>query len=805
MGSLMKDIRYALRVLIKRDRVLTIVAILTLGLGIAAPVTWYSVLDKVVFKPLPFYDLDQLIVLNERNAQSGRQVRAMSVGDFMDLRNESKVYESLSAYEQTDFYLTGVTDPVKVEGTRASANVFHMLGVTAAMGRVFLSEEEQPGHEAVVILSDRLWKQNFGSDPNILGRGIFVNDKEHVVIGVMPPDFDYPITTRAWVPLALGDQDLTNRSERYVSIIGRLKPNVSTDDAQGETNILMRRIEEKYPTTNQGRTARVVSLPRQVRGDISGWFSGMCFTLSLFVLGLCCVNIMTIQLARGWARQKELSLRAAVGASRWTLIRQLLTESVLLSLVGGIPALIISYVSVTFVRNHVPADYARFMPGWNQVAVDGRVLGFGLVITVLAGIIFGLIPALRASKIDLTKVLKEQGGAGIKRHRVLKTLIVAEVAVAIAVLAGAGSLLEGFVRLPNKYRNLKPDNVVTMQVSAMHWTDDKNRATDSLKNVLQGVESLPGVQSAASVTNVPGGIEGFGTRFVIKANENSTSAPNRTEYQVVSPDFFETFNIHVLNGRVFGDEDRVDSRPVAVISQKLAKQYFPGRDPIEQQIKMGTSGDGPWLTVVGVVADIGGYWFETGPQPMLYLPYTQSPKRTTYLAIRTTGDPMAIVGSASNEVRKVDKNIAIARIKPLNEVITESLSGVRVAADFSVGLVITSLLLALAGVYGMATFSVAQRTREFGVRMALGATQRSVRMMTIKSAMKLAAIGVGIGLPLSLALSISMASFLFGVGSFNVITLAIQILLLVVIGILGSYLPAKRASSIEPVQALRHD
>ncbi|HEV8204462.1 MAG TPA: ABC transporter permease, partial [Pyrinomonadaceae bacterium] len=638
MGSLMKDIRYALRILLKKDRVLTIVAVLTLGLGIAAPVTWYSVLDKVVFKPLPFDDLDQLIVLNERNAQSGRQLRAMSVGDFMDLRKDSKSYESLSAYEQNDFYLTGMTDPVKIEGTRASANVFHMLGVTAAMGRVFLPDEEQPGHEGVVILSDRLWRQNFGSDPNILGRGIFVNDKEHVVIGVMPPDFDYPITTRAWIPLALDDQDANNRSERYVTVIGRMKPNVSTDDAQSETNILMKRIEERNPNTNQGRTARVVSLPRQVRGDISGWFSGMCFALSLFVLGLCCVNIMTIQLARGWARQKELSLRAAVGASRWTIIRQLLTESIVLSLVGGIPALIISYVSVNFVRNHVPQDYARFMPGWHQVAVDGRVLGFGLLITVIAGIVFGLIPALRASKIDLTGVLKEQGGAGIRRHRVLKTLIVAEVAVAIAVLAGAGSLLEGFVRLPNKYRNLNPDNVVTMQVSAMHWTDDKNRVTDSLKNLLQGVESLPGVQSATSVTNVPGGIEGFATRFVIKSNENSTSAPNRSEYQVVSPKFFETFNIHVLNGRVFGDEDRVDARPVAVISQRLAKQYFSGRDPIEQQIKMGgATADGPWLTIVGVVADIGGYWFEQGPQPMLYLPYTQSPKRTTYLAIRTAG------------------------------------------------------------------------------------------------------------------------------------------------------------------------
>jgi ABC-type antimicrobial peptide transport system permease subunit len=276
--------------------------------------------------------------------------------------------------------------------------------------------------------------------------------------------------------------------------------------------------------------------------------------------------------------------------------------------------------------------------------------------------------------------------------------------------------------------------------------------------------------------------------------------------QVVSPEFFETFNIHVLNGRAFGKEDTVDGRPAVIISQKLAQRYFHDRDPIQQEIKLGAaSSKEPWLTIVGVVADISGFWFETEPQPMIYLPYTQNPRRTTFLTVRSNDDPMAVVGAVSNEIRKIDKNIAISQIKPLNEVITEQLSGVRVAADFSIGLVLTSLLLALAGVYGMATFTVTQRTREIGVRMALGAKQRDVRMMTIKNALKLAMIGVAVGLPLSLALSISMASFLWGVGSFNVITLVGQVVLLVVVGILGSYLPAKRASSIEPVQALRHE
>jgi putative ABC transport system permease protein len=384
---------------------------------------------------------------------------------------------------------------------------------------------------------------------------------------------------------------------------------------------------------------------------------------------------------------------------------------------------------------------------------------------------------------------------------------VIEVAVAIAALAGAGSLLEGFLRLPGKYNSLKPDGVVTMQVSAMHWTDDKQRTVSSLQSLLQNIEALPGVTSASSASNVPGSIEGNATRFLIKGSENVPGSTARSALQVVSPDFFETFNIHIIKGRGFGSEDQPDGRPTVIVSNKLAQLYFPGRDPLAQEIKMGTpTSNDPWMTVVGVANDISGYWFEQEPAPMLYLPYTQNPKRTTFLAIRTaSGDPMSVVPSVSNEIRKIDKDIAISYVKPLNEVITEQLSGVRVAADFSVGLVITALLLAMAGVYGMATFTVAQRTREIGVRMALGAKQRDVRMMTIKNALKLALIGVAIGLPLSLGLSISMASFLFGVGSFNVVTLAGQILLLVIVGILGSYLPAKRASSIEPVQALRHD
>lgn len=806
MSKLLKDIRFAFRILLK-DRALTIVAILTLALGIAAPVTWYSVLDKVVFKPLPFDNLDRLVVLNEQNAQSGRQIKFLASGDFNDLRNESRSFDPLAAYEQADLYLTGVNEPVKIEGAFVTPSFFKALEVSPALGRTFLPEEEQAGHDGVVILSDRLWRQSFNADPSIVGRAIIVNDKERTVIGVMPRGFDYPIAVRGWVPLTLGEKDITNRMDRYLTVIGKLKDNLSAADAQAETDILMSRIEQGNPQTNLARRARVVSLSQQVRGDFSGWFSAMCFAMSLFVLTLCCVNITTIQLARGWARQKELTLRAAVGASRWTIMRQLLTESVLLSLIGSIPAIVIAFVSVEVIRERVPPDFARFIPGWYSVSVDGRVLGFAMLTTIVAGIIFGLIPALRASKIDLTQVLKEHGGGGgFRRHRVLKALIVIEVAIAIAALAGAGSLLEGFLRLPNKYRALNPENVLTMQVSAMHWTEDKNQAVSSIQRMVQGVGSLPGVQAAATASNVPGSIEGNATRFIIKDAENSVGAPPRSALQVVTPEFFDTFNIRVLKGRGFGKEDTPDSRPVAVITQKLAQRYFQDRDPIQQEIKLGppTSKE-PWLTIVGVVGDINGFWFEPEPQPMLYLPHQQSPRRTTYFTVRSSGDPLAIAGAVSNEIRTIDKNVVISQIKPLNEVITEQLSGVRVAADFSIGLVLTSLLLALAGVYGMSTFTVTQRTREIGVRMALGARQRDVRMMTIKNALKLAMIGVALGLPLSLALSISMASFLFGVGSFNVVTLAGQILLLVVVGIMGSYIPAKRASSVEPVQALRHE
>ena len=805
MSALLKDIRFAFRVLFK-ERALTSVAILTLGLGIAAPVTWYSVLDKVVFKPLPFDDLDRLVVLNERHAQNGRQIKYISSGDFNDLRNDSHSYDSVAAYEQTELYLTGVNEPLKIDGSFVTANFFKTLGVGAALGRTFLPEEEVAGHNAVIILSDRLWRGSFAADPNVLGHTILVNDKEHTVVGVMPAGFDYPITVRGWVPLTLNERDVVGRTDRYFTVIGRLKDGVNAADAQAEADILMGRIEQGNPETNLSRRVRVVSLAQQTRGDYSGWFSAMCFAMSIFVLTLCCVNITTIQLARGWARQKELTLRAAVGASRWIIMRQLLTESVLLSLLGGIPAIIIAYVSVTVIRNRVPPDFAKFIPGWYTVSVDGRVLGFALLIAVISGVIFGLIPALRASKIDLTQVLKEHGGSGFRRHRVLKTLIVLEVAVAIAALAGAGSLLEGFLELPAKYRALNPDNVLTMQVSAMQWSEDKNQGVKTIQQMVQSIGSLPKVQSVATASNIPGSIEGNATRFIIRNAQNATGAPPRSALRVVSPEFFDTFNIRLLQGRKFGPEDTPESRPAAIITQRLAQRYFQDRDPIQQEIKLGSpTSNEPWLTIVGVVTDINGFWFESEPEPMLYLPNQQKPSRTTYVTVRSSGDPMEVAGTVSREIRSIDKNAVISQIKPLNEVITEQLSGVRVAADFSTGLVLTSLLLALAGVYGMASFTVSQRTREIGVRMALGARQRDVRMMTIKNALKLTMIGVAVGLPLSLALSISMASLLWGVGAFSVATLFGQILLLVIVGILGSYVPAKRASSVAPVQALRHD
>lgn len=806
IAAFLKDVRYAVRMLLK-ERAMTLVAIITLSLGISAPVAFFSFLDKVVLKPLPFETLDLLVALHERDPQRGAERKTVSVGDFINLKEQNRSYDALTAYEETEFYLTGATEPERVEGVLVSPDFFQTLGASPAMGRTFLAEEGQPGHERVLVLSHRLWQQSFGSDLNILGKGVLVNGKEHTVVGVMPADYDYPLASSAWAPLALTDQDTTKRTDRYLTVIGRLKPDANVAQAQADTDILMKRIEEQHPQTNLGRRARVVPLKVHVRGDFASGFNAMVLALSFLVLGICCVNIATLQLARAWVRQKEFSLRAALGASRWKIMRQLLTESVLLSLLGCGPAILIAYLSIAVIKNRVPPEMAKNIYGWYSIAVDERVLVFALVTTVVSGIIFGLIPAIQASRVNLNQVLKEDGRSGMGRNRLLRGLLVAEIALAVVALAGTISLLEGFLKLPNKFLGLDPNNVLTMEVSATKWDEDQNyQAINTYQSLFERIGGLNGVESVTATTGLPGSQFRSGGRFTIKGQANTLDLRQTCLLQIISPDFFKTFRIRVLSGREFGQEDNEQSRRVAIISQSLARRYFQNANPIGQEIRIGAAtSNEPWLSVVGVVSDVNDFWFDREPRPTVYMPFRQNPKRTTNLAIRTTGDPMQVVTGVVNEIRNTDKNLAISQIKPLKQVISDQLSAVRAAADAAGFCAFISLLLAVTGVYGMAAFHVTQRTREIGVRMALGAQQSDVLTMIIKHVLKLVAIGVGVGLPLSLALSISMSSLLWGVGAFQPITFTGQVLLLIIVGILSSYIPAKRASAVEPVNALRYE
>ena len=803
----MKDIRYALRMLLK-DRVLNLVAIITLSLGISATVSHFTIGDKVIFRPINFRGQDRLMALRERT-QKGAERYSIAVGDYMDFRRQSTMFESLSASEWIYFYITRDSGLEKIDGYRVTPDFFQAIGVSTAIGRTFSADEGQPGHDRVMILSNGLWRQSFGADPNVLGRQISINGQDLTIIGVMPADYNYPVGAKAWIPLTLNDQAASSRTDWYVEVTGLLKPGATMQRAQSELDKISLQIEQENPQTNRDRRTRILPLADHIRGDFSSTFSALDSAMAALVLLLCCANVANFQLARASARQKEFSIRTALGASRWMIIRQLLIENIILGLLGGAVSIFVSYWAMGLIKNRVPAELASHIPGWYRIEVDGEALLFTLIAAVLTGIIFGLAPALKSSKVNLNQVIKETGAAGGGRNRLLRFLVVAEIAVAIMMLTGASSLTQGFLTLYHKFENMSPGNVLTMEISAKQQSDDKNyQIINSYQSVLQRVSGVAGVETAAVASYLPASGRASSRSISIKgkASDAQQDRLRVCNYQTVSPNFFKAFRIQLLNGRELADQDDENARKVVVISEVLARKYFPNQDPIGQEIKIVSgSSSGAWLSIVGVVSNVNTFWFDQEPRPTFYVPYSQDPRPSMYVVARTSGDPVTGAAAVVNEVRQADQKLAVYDVKPMNDVITEHLAGVRIAVDLIILFSSVALILSATGVYGVVAFFVTQHTHEIGVRMALGALRRDVYAMVIKRGLMLVGIGIVLGLPLSFGLSIAMASFLFGVGAFNPLVIAGLAGLFVAIGVMSSFIPALRASTVDPVNALRYE
>jgi len=789
----------------------TTIAVITLALGIGANTAIFSLTNALVLRPFDFPDLDRLVSVFGTMPTQGGNLSGIAPADFADLRRQQTVFADMAASRWSNSNLTGAGEPERVRNVEVTASFFRLLGKEVALGRTFLPEEEQAGAGQVAVLSYGLWQRRFGADPKIVGETISLDEKAYTVIGVMPERFDFPKPVELWTPLALDKESWNERRWQSLSVVARLKDGVEPAQANAEVETLARRLAEQYPQTNAGRGATARLLSRSANGQYNEVFLNLLMAATGFVLLIACVNIANMQLARASSRSRELAVRAALGARRLALARQLLTESLLLSLLGGVCGLLVSFWFLDYIRGGIPLDQVRYISGWEHFRVDDRVMIFALVVSMASGVVFGLFPALQSSKPNLNEALKEGGrsdGAGAGRQRLRKALIVAEVALALVLLVGAGLMVKGFARLTEKqHQGFDPRHVLTLRATLPPSRFAEGRQIAAFhRQAQERLSALPGVESASSASFLPGSNDWDSIEFQIDGRPAPPPGQEREiTYQKAGADYFRTVRIPIVKGRAFSAND-VDGAPrVAVISETLTRRYFPNEDPIGRRVKGGAAESAQWYTIIGVAGDTSRFMFDRQTPPMLYLPNQQIPDRGAYFVIRVSGEPMSAVPSVRAQIAALDDKLPLYEIKSHEQVIADELAGLGLATELMAMFGALALALAAVGVYGVMAYAVSQRTREIGVRLALGARPRDVFSLIVGQSFKLAAIGLAIGLPVALALGRLMAGALFGVVALDPLTFVGFTLLLTGVALLAGYLPARRAMKVDPMVALRCD
>jgi putative ABC transport system permease protein len=806
MHTLLQDLRYGVRTLLKRPA-FTAIALLTLALGIGVNSAIFSAVDSILLRPLPLKDPERLVSVWEQTLRDGIQQNQAAPANFFDLQAQNQSFEQLGAYGPDDVNLTGDGEPERLDGQVVTANVFSILGVAPALGRTFSPGEDQPGNEHVVVLSDALWQRRFNRDPTIVNRAIMLNGESFTVIGVMPRGFFFPEREiELWTPWAMEPDQKAGRGDHYLELVARLKQGTTVARANADLAAIAQRLSAEYPRTNEGLGFVAHSLHQDYVGNLRLPILILFAAVGLVLL-IACANVANLLLAQATTRRKEIAIRIALGARRWTIVRRLLVESLLLAAGGGLLGVLGAFWGVTALAQLLPASLSKLQ----NVSIDVRVLLFTLGVSVLTAVIFGGVPALLASRTQpgatLTDVARDTAGGASGRH-VRRLLVVSEVALAVVLLVSSGLLIRSFQLLRQVDTGFKTENALSMRMVLPFPKYAKAETRRAFYDeVLRKVEDLPGVESAGMITFLPLSFNGMNFNFSVEGRP----APSDMKlpfalFRVVSPDYFRAMGIPLRRGRYFDTRDSVDSQPAVIINRAFAEQYWPGEDAIGKRLKVGAV-DSPnaWLTVVGVVGDVR----QTGLYEQkleFYVPYAQ--ERRSFMAprdlvVRTKGDPGLIAGAVRQAVWSVDKDQPVSNVRTLDQVFAAAISQERFQTLMLGLFAALALLLACVGLYGVISYAVVQRTHEIGLRMALGAQPVDVLRLVIRQGMTLTLAGLVVGIVAGTFVTRVLTDLLFGVTPRDPLTFTGVPVLLFVVALLACYIPARRATRIDPLVALR--
>ena len=819
MGKLWQDIRYAFRAM-QRNPGFALVAILTLAIGIGANVAIFSVVNGVLLEPVPFPHPDRLVLIWEtdmnRNVLRGR----VSAAELLDWRDTSHSFDQLAGWSWVFYTITGGRQPERVWGCQVTANFFRLLGVAPVLGRDFQTDDEQPGHEQVAILSYRFWQGHFGGDPSAIGQFVRIDDKPYTVIGVLPRDFapvGIPSELDVWTPFAFVRSRLDPQDHELI-ILGRMRPGVTLPQAQAEMETILAALKKQHPTFDQKIGVRVVTFQSDL---VRRQRSALLLLMGAvgFVLLIACANVANLTLARAAGREREIAVRAALGAGRRRILRQLLTESVLLALIGGIAGIAVAYGGIAALKALSPPPGAGpQMPFMDRIGVNGQVLGFALMISLATGILFGLAPAVQISRAGINESLKEgsRGSTGGRQSRWMRSaLVVSEVGLSLMLLAGAGLLIHSFVLMLDEKLGFDPSNLLTMQVYLPESHYQKAPQIDNFyQQVIGGMSALPGVASASAVDYLPlTGWNGY-CDFDIAGRPHPPSGEHYTgQYRVIDWRYIRTMGMTIKEGRDLSESDGPDTEGVVILNETLARKYWPDRSPLGEEIRLDFEGDATWapipragwLRVVGVVEDVRDWQWGGEKVGQILLPAAQDPSRFMGLIVKSKSDPAQLTSAVRAVVNNGDPNLPVTDIKTMDEYLAASLSQRRLSMWLLAIFAAVATLLAAIGIYGVMAYAVAQRTHEIGIRMALGAGPGDMRRMVISDGMKLAGIGFALGIGGSVLTAKYISSQLYGIKPSDPMTFGLVLGGLALIALVACYIPAQRATRVDPLAALRHE